>query len=118
MSQIACGWHLTVGRILVTYRWLFAPLLALAAGVTLSAAELQPRTVEAFDRYVRVTEEQLRTEPFLRVDRLPAPRRAEALATMRRGELSIDAVKTLDGGREIDVPDALIHHWVGTAFLP
>ncbi len=99
------------------YRFVCALLLVAAAGVTLSAAELQPRTIAAFDRYVRATESQLKTEPFLRVDRLPASRRTEALALMRRGELSIDAVKTLEGDREIDVPDALIHHWVGTAFI-
>jgi hypothetical protein len=102
----------------VTYRWTFAPLLALAASVTLSAAELQPQTVAAFDRYVRATEGQLRAEPFLRVDRMPAARRTETLALMRRGELSIDVAKTLDGEREIDVPGGLIHHWVGTAFIP
>lgn len=100
------------------YRFVCALLLVAAAGVTLSAAELQPRTIAAFDRYVRATESQLKTEPFLRVDRLPASRRTEALALMRRGELSIDAVKTLEGDREIDVPDGLIHHWVGTAFIP
>ena len=81
-------------------------LLVLAGGVTLAAAELQPRTIAAFDRYVRATESQLKTEPFLRVDRLPAARRTEALALMRRGVLSIEAPKTLEGKREIDVPEA------------
>jgi hypothetical protein len=37
---------------------------------------------------------------------------------MQRGELSIDAPKTLDAGRTIDVPGGMIHHWVGTAFVP
>jgi hypothetical protein len=102
----------------VTYRWAFVPLLALAASITLSAVELQTSTIAAFERYVRATESQLKTESFLRVDRLPATRRAEVLALMRRGELSIDVAKTLDGGREIDVPGGMIHHWVGTAFVP
>ena len=96
----------------MTYRWFFAALLVLAGGVALTAAELQPRTVAAFDHYVSATESQLKTESFLRVDRLPAARRTEALALMRRGELWIEAPKTLDGGREIDVPGGLIHHWV------
>jgi hypothetical protein len=104
--------------VFVTYRWAFAGLLVLAGGVTLAAAELQPRTVAAFDRYVRATEGQLRAEPFLRVDKLPEARRTEALALMRRGELSIEAPRTLEAGREIDVPGGLIHHWVGTAFVP
>ena len=102
----------------MTYRWLFvAASLVLAGGVALTAAELQPRTVAAFDRYVRATESQLKAESFLRVDKLPAAQRTEALALMRRGELWIEAPKTLDGGREIDVPGGMIHHWVGTAFV-
>jgi hypothetical protein len=105
------------GGFSVTYRWVFVPLLALAASITLSAAELQTSTVAAFDRYVRATESQLKTEPFLRVDRLPTARRTEAVALMRRGDLSIDVAKTLEGGREIDVPGGMIHHWVGTAFV-
>jgi hypothetical protein len=52
------------------------------------------------------------------VDRLATARREETLALMRRGELSIDAPRTLDTGREIDVPGGMIHHWVGTAFVP
>ena len=102
----------------MTYRWLFVTSLVLAGGVALTAAELQPRTAAAFDRYVRATESQLKAESFLRVDKLPAAQRTEALALMRRGELWIEAPKTLDGGREIDVPGGLIHHWVGTAFVP
>jgi len=93
-------------------------LLVLSGGVTLAAVELQPRTVAAFDRYVRATESQLKEEPFLRVDKLSAARRSEALAVMRRGELAIEAPRTLENGREIDVPGGMIHHWVGTAFVP
>ena len=99
-------------------RGVLTALVAMAAGISVTAAELQPSTVAAFDRYVRATETRLRAEPFLWVDRLPASRRAEALALMRSGMLSIDAPRTLEGGREIDVPGGLIHHWVGTAFVP
>jgi len=102
----------------MTSRWAFVALLALAASVSLSAVELRAPTVAAFDRYVRATEAQLRMEPFLRVDRLPEARRMEVLALMRRGELSIDVAKTLEGDREIEVPGGMIHHWVGTAFVP
>jgi hypothetical protein len=90
----------------------------MACGVSLAAAELQPRTIAAFDRYVLATEAQLKTEPFLRIDRLTAQRRAETLATLRGGGLSIETAQSRDGNREIDVPDGLIHHWVGTAFVP
>lgn len=93
-------------------------LLGIAAGVSLTAVELHPRTIAAFDRYVLATESRLRSEPFLWVDRLPPSRRTEALALVRRDMLSIEAVRTLEGDREIDVPGGLIHHWVGTAFVP
>ena len=82
------------------------------------AAELQSRTVAAFDRYVRVTESRLKSGPFLWVDGLPASRRSDSLALMQGGMLFIDAPRSLEGGREIDVPGGLIHHWVGTAFVP
>jgi hypothetical protein len=101
----------------VRHRWV-VPVLIVIAAASLTAAELQPRTVAAFDRYVRATESQLRTEPFLWVDRLPGAKRSEALALMRSGMLSIESRRTLEGNREIDVPDGIIHHWVGTSFIP
>ena len=93
-------------------------LLGVAASASITAAELQSRTVAAFDRYVRATESRLKAEPFLWVDVLPGPRRSEALALMQSGMLFIDAPRTLDAGREIDIPAGLVHHWIGTAFVP
>jgi hypothetical protein len=97
--------------------WVVA-IVVMAAAVSLSAVELQPRTVAAFDRYVRATEDQLRREPFLYVDTLPASKRSEALSLMRSGMLSIESKRTLEGDREIDIPGGMLHHWVGTALLP
>jgi hypothetical protein len=102
----------------VTRRIGLAVLIGITAGVSLAAVELQPRTVAAFDRYVRATESRLRTESFLWVDSLPPSRRTEALESMRRGMLSIEAARTLEGSREIEAPGGLVHHWVGTAFIP
>ena len=83
-----------------------------------AAADLQPRTVAAFDRYVRVTEAQMPVEPLLKVDGLRDADRKARLAALMRGELSIDRVTTLDAGKSIDIPGGLLHHWVGTAFIP
>ena len=92
---------------------LLAPL-----GVSLSAADLQPKTVAAFNRYVMLTESQLRgNASFLRIDRLPDARRQEARDQIRRKELVIERLDTKDGTRDIDVPDGMIHHWIGTAFV-
>ena len=84
-----------------------------------AGAELQNRTIQAFDRYVRLTEARLNSNaPFLWIDGLPEARRREALETVRRKELSIERLETKDNGREIEAPGGMIHHWVGTAFVP
>jgi hypothetical protein len=99
-----------------------ALVLATSAAAALAtpaqAADLQPRTVAAFDRYVRLTEERLQKgEAFLWIDSLPEPHRQQARAQTRKSELVIERLTTKDGRREIDVPDGLIHHWIGTAFV-
>ena len=107
--------------------WTLAPLALLACVITTrvhaapaaAAAELQNRTIQAFDRYVRLTEARLNgNAPFLWIDGLSETRRREALDAVRRKELSIERLETKDNGREIDAPGGLIHHWVGTAFVP
>ena len=57
-------------------------------------------------------------EPFLRIDALPDATRREKLADMQRGELYIDRVSVREGGKTIDVPGGLIHHWIGAVFVP
>lgn len=82
------------------------------------AADLQPRTVAAFDRYVRLTEAALAAGPFLYVDGLPDDGRRQALAALRNGEVVMERLTTREAGREIDIPDGMLHHWSGTAFIP
>ena len=62
--------------------WVLATLFGVAAGASITAAELQSRTVAAFDRYVRATESRLKTGTFLWVDGLTSPRRSEALGSV------------------------------------
>ena len=96
----------------------FAASTAASAPAAAAAAELQNRTIQAFDRYVRLTEARLNgSAPFLWIDGLPDAARREALRTVQRKELSIEPLETKDDGREIDVPGGMIHHWVGTAFV-
>jgi hypothetical protein len=95
-------------------------MLVLACRVA-TAADLQPKTAAAFDRYAALTEARLDAESgarYLWVDTLPEPRRGEVLAALRRGELAIEPMETRDRGREIDVPDGLVHHWLGVVFVP
>lgn len=84
-----------------------AIVLTWSAGINpASAADLRPETVAAFDRYVRVTEKRKAGEAY------------EGLATRPRTGLFIEPLVTRDGGKEIDVPGGLIHHWVGSVFVP
>ena len=100
-------------------RPLFLVLLT-AMATSAQAADLQPKTVAAFDRYIQATERRMAdpAEPFLRVDGLPEAQRKAALAALGKGEFVIDSLKTTDAGRKIDIPDGLIHHWVGVVFVP
>ena len=40
------------------------------------------------------------------------------LRGLQQGGVIIERLQTRDGSKEIDVPDGLIHHWVGTVFVP
>ena len=94
-------------------------LCLMIAAVPALGAELEPRTAAAFDRYIRVTEAQTQARPeFLVVDALPDQERRAALASLRRGELVIDRGETREGGKPVEAPGGLVHHWRGTAWVP
>jgi hypothetical protein len=95
-------------------------LFAALSGGTLSAAELQPKTTAAFDRYVEAAERRMSAEiksptSFLWLDTLDAARQQEVRARLRRGEVVTERLRVAE---KIDVPDALVHHWVGIVFIP
>jgi hypothetical protein len=101
--------------------YLVAFLIVLA--VPLAAAELDPRTSAAFDRYVQVTRARMAGElasgrNFLRVDGQAENVRQGRLDQLKRGHVVIDKLETREGSRPIDVPGGVIHHWIGVAFLP
>lgn len=86
-------------------------------------ARLQPGTVSAFDRYVRFSAERNEMElrrgsALLWIDSLPQGSRTEAYAALKRGEVEIHQLSTLENGRPIPCPGGLIHHWVGVIFIP
>ncbi len=99
-------------------------LLAVSVVATGHAAELQKRTIEAFDRYVAATEARMAGEragdsPFLWVDRQPELDRADADERLRTGGVVIEPLETRDAtGDEIDIPKGMVHHWVGTVRIP
>jgi len=86
-------------------------------------AKLRSETVAAFDRYVHLTEERNETElkrgsALLWIDALPETQRGAAYAALKRGEVQIHQLSTLDNGKPIVCPGGLIHHWVGAVFIP
>jgi hypothetical protein len=96
-------------------------LLVLAAPA--NAADLQARTAQNYERYVALTQAQFDVElaqgnPYLWVERLPEPRRALAETQLRNGEVVIEHLETLDNGKPIPLPGAMVHHWIATIFVP
>jgi len=92
-------------------------LTAVLVTATVGAAELREATVKAFDAYVAAAEARSAT-PFLWLDSRPAAERRRLLADLRNGELVIERLRARPGGRDLEVPDGMIHHWIGTVFIP
>jgi hypothetical protein len=86
----------------------------LASATLLTAADLKPETVKAFDEYIRIKEVRLRDEvargDFLWADRAPE----------RKSELRAEKILTQPSGDkpDIDVPEGVIHDWLGAVFIP
>lgn len=101
-------------------------MLALClAGSPANATDLEPRTVQAFDAYVKAAEAQIdaqlsRGQPYLWVESLPAESREAAEAQLRAGQVVIERLDATgkDPDKPIPVPDGMIHHWIGTVFIP
>jgi hypothetical protein len=94
-----------------------------AASVTVGAAVLKAATAASFARYARLTEQRItsevsKTDGFLWIDGLPASRRIELQKGLQQGGVIIERLQTRDGSKSIEVPDGLIHHWVGLVFVP
>lgn len=100
--------------------WIFVFMLL---PIIAPAAELKKSTLDAFNRYVQLTEQQLNAQqskgaPFLYTDRPNATDRQSDLTHLRQGEVVVRRMQTLDSGKKIDAPDGMIHHWLGLVFIP
>jgi hypothetical protein len=115
---------MTPAPVPVRSRAVVAIAVALAlAGTTPAGADLQQKTVDAFDRYVRLSESRMDADEqtdqgFLYIDRLAPPQRTAADREARSAVPFMTRLETRDGGRRIEAPDGLIHHWVGVIFMP
>ena len=88
------------------------------------AVDLEPKTLEAFNHYVQITEVRIEKEvarpgAFLYLEGLPEPQRSQALASVQKGDIYMEPLQTRDAsGSAIEVPNGLVHHWIGAVFIP
>ena len=84
--------------------------------------ELRQPTLDAFQKYVRLTEVrldgELRAGAFLFPDARPDAERQSIYARLRQGEAVMQRLETRENGALIECPKGLIHHWVGAVFVP
>jgi hypothetical protein len=102
-------------------------LYAIAAGTARSAEPMPPKlenvTKQAFDHYVALTQarndSELKSDSnLLWVDGLAEGQRAEAYAALKRSEVKMQKLETLENGQNISCPGGMIHHWTGLVFIP
>jgi hypothetical protein len=103
--------------------WLTAATVVLAGSSSTAPQVLKPSLVEAFDRYVRVTDarnnrELQRGSALLWIDTLAEADGKAAYAELKRGEVKMHKLETLENGATIPCPGGLIHHWIGVVFIP
>lgn len=116
-----------MGRKLSTLVWvfLFAAIGLRAAGQSdLVAAQLKPKTLKAFNQYVKVAEARMKLDEshpndFLYIETLPRQQYDSVMAMLKQGQVYVQPIRTrLAGGDSFDTPDGMIHHWVGDVFIP
>ena len=110
----------------------FLPTLVMVCAVGTMAAkppqvmdtDLEPGTLEAYSRYVQATEARVKKEmarpgAFLYIDGLPSSDSIQVRQELKQSEIFMDRLETLDSsGHRINIPDGLIHHWIGAIFVP
>jgi hypothetical protein len=116
----------TLMKLILASRLFVIVFCLLAVSSAAFAADLKQKTTDAFNKYVAVTEARMATElkpdgEFLYPDR-PAARREDemrdAYTRLRRGEILVVRQETRLDGKDVDVPDGMVHHWVGMVFIP
>ncbi|HZD95160.1 MAG TPA: hypothetical protein VE133_12950, partial [Candidatus Sulfotelmatobacter sp.] len=98
-------------------------LLAAALCVPSHAADLKSKTTVAFDRYVAATETRFARElrpdgNFLFVDGQSDEQKRKSYEQLKQGEILVEKLETKAPGVSPDVPDGIVHHWVGLVFIP
>ncbi len=88
------------------------------------AIKLEAATVKAWETYVQLTEKRIEAElnstsGFLRTDFLPPGEASRITRIINSGRAYIEKMNTRTAdGREVSAPDAMIHYWFGSIFIP
>jgi hypothetical protein len=100
-------------------------LIVCLVGIPLAsaAAELKQKTTTAFDKYVAATEARINSElrpggTFLYVDGLPSDAMKRSYDKLVNGEVLVEKLETKGFGLGAEVPDGMVHHWIGIIFIP
>ncbi len=85
--------------------------------------KMKTETQAAFDRYAKLVEsrneaELQRNTSLLWIDGLPEAQRLEAYAGLKRGDVKVQKLETLENEKPIECPGGMIHHWTGVVFIP
>ncbi len=101
-------------------RALHVVIAVVLLGSVLNAEQLKPQTVAAFDQYVKLSEQRMakQSDALLSLGSHTAKGGSSDFERLKKGEVVINHLETLDHGQPIAVPAGLIHHWVGTVFIP
>jgi hypothetical protein len=110
-------------RRLYIVRFLASLLISIALCHVAPAAELKQKTNTAFDLYVAATEARFANElrpggTFLYIDGMNPDARRQAYEQLRQGEILVEKLETKASGVSSDIPDGMLHHWVGLIFIP
>jgi hypothetical protein len=109
---------------LVRVKWLLGVIFCVAAvSPAVDGTELKKRTADAFQHYVerteiRINSEESDPEHFLYFDSLSDEDKRAMQARLRGGEVVVLPMRTHDDGKDIEVPNGLVHHWQAIGFIP
>jgi hypothetical protein len=97
-------------------------VVLLSATTSVVAAELKPEAVAAFERYASAAEAAIAADiedpnRFLRILHADPAARQTVEEELRTGQVAVARLQTTEHGKRIEIPDGLVHHWLGAVFL-
>ncbi len=114
-------WVHGIGPLMVA---ILLPVTNISSLFETPGGRLRPETVKAWEEYQRLTEKRIAAElsskkGFLVQDFLPPAEADRCRKELAAGGAFIYRMETRnEQGRKIDVPEGMVHHWLGSIYLP